>query len=445
MAIRLAACSSWAECHLIQGFTIGEMKRRASTSQNPTLLVIKFGGTSVGSLDRIRATADRVARMFRSNQRLVVVVSAMAGETNRLLDMGRSITHSTTTEALREMDALAVTGEQVSAALLALALQEQGVPARSFTAHQVSIATDGRFQRARIRAIDSKPLLNCLNQGAICVVTGFQGTDGAGNLVTLGRGGSDTSAVAIAVALNAGLCEIYTDVDGVYTADPRCVPTARKIPALSYDEMLELASTGAKVLMIRSVELAMKRRLKLTVRSSFTEAPGTLIKDMNENLEDPVVTALSHDLRQAKVSITGLPGVSESLTMVLGPLADDDISVDFITQNVGADGRMSVAFSIEESHAKAAIESLQSHLSETKLPGLHFEVQPGLAKVSAVGIGMRTHAGVAHRVFSTLTSEGIPIHMALSTEIKVSCLIPSGECERALRVLHSEFFETTKS
>src|SRR2546423_3084918 len=219
-------------------------------------LVIKFGGTSVGSLERIQLTAQRVAEASGQNKRLVVVVSAMAGQTDRLLEMGGALNRSSNPEALREMDSLAATGEQVSAALLALALQNLGCSARSFTAHHINIATDGRFQRGRIRSIDSKPLLDGLDRGQICVVTGFQGTDDAGNLVTLGRGGSDTSAVALAIALNAGLCEIYTDVDGVYTADPRMVPSARKISEISYEEMLELASTGAKVLMIRSVELA---------------------------------------------------------------------------------------------------------------------------------------------------------------------------------------------
>jgi aspartate kinase len=404
-------------------------------------VVVKFGGTSVCSLERIQATAQRVANLVADHGRLVVVVSAMAGQTDRLLEMGRTMSPACSPEGLREMDSLAATGEQVSAALLALALQQLGLSARSFTAHHVTIATDGRFQRARIKHIDSKPLLECLDRGMICVVTGFQGTDGFGNLVTLGRGGSDTTAVALAVALDACLCEIYTDVEGVYTADPRLVPGARKIEELCYEEMMELASTGAKVLMIRSVELAMKRRLNFAVRSSFSDAPGTMIKDMNRDLEEHVVTGLSHDLRQAKVSIVGLPGVPESLTTALGPLAQDDISVDFITQNVGTDGRMSLAFSIEEKLLDRAIESLRSHLQNGQFPELRLEVDKNLAKISAVGIGMRTHAGVAHRVFSSLTRESIPIHMALSTEIRVSCLISSDDCKRALEVLHKEFFE----
>jgi len=404
-------------------------------------VVIKFGGTSVGSLDRIKTTGQRVAEVFRAHKRLVVVVSAMSGQTDRLLEMGRSLIQSYAPETLRELDSLAATGEQVSAALLALALQQLGLPARSVTAHQVTIATDGHFQHARIRHIDSKPLVDCLDRGVICVVTGFQGTDAGGNIVTLGRGGSDTTAVALAAALNASLCEIYTDVDGVYTADPRLVPEARKLASLCYEEMLELASTGAKVLMVRSVELAMKKQLNLVVRSSFTNVPGTTIKPMNGNLEEPVVAGLSHDLRQAKVSILGLPRGPESLTTALGPLAEANIPVDFITQNVGTDGRMSLAFTIDEQLLEPALECLRSHLQKGNFPDLRLEVDRNLAKVSAVGIGMRTHAGVAHKFFSSLTREGIVIHMALSTEIKVSSLIGADDCQRALQILHKRFFD----
>jgi len=407
---------------------------------NEDIVVVKFGGTSVGSVERIQLTAQRVADLAATRKRLVVVVSAMSGQTDKLLDLGGQIHKSHSPEALREMDALAATGEQVSAALMALALQRLGLRSRSFTAHQVNIATDGRFQRARIKSIDSRPLIECLETGCICVVTGFQGTDPAGNLVTLGRGGSDTSAVAIAIALKAGLCEIYTDVDGVYTADPRLVPGARKIPELSYEEMLELASTGAKVLMIRSVELGMKHNLNLVVRSSFTNAEGTLIKNM-ENMEEPVVSGLSHDLRQAKVTLMGLPEAPASLATALAPLAKDDISVDFITQNTGTDGRMSLSFSIEEKLVERAMESLKSSLQQSQFPELRIEVDKNLVKVSAVGIGMRTHAGVAHQVFSCLTAQGIAIHMALSTEIRVSCLIAAEDCSKALEVLHREFFK----
>lgn len=403
-------------------------------------VVFKFGGTSVGNIERIKASAQRVAGTFNRGGRLVVVVSAMAGQTDGLLNMGRSVNKSISIEALREMDALAATGEQASAALFALALQDLGVRAESFTAHQVTIATDGRFQRGRIRNIDSKPLLDRLDRGTVCVVAGFQGTDDAGNVVTLGRGGSDTSAVALAVALNATRCEIYKDVEGVYTADPRLVPAAKKLDCISFDEMLELTSTGAKVLHMRSVEMAMKQRLELCVRSSFSEAVGTTIKHIKESMEQPVVSALSHDLRQAKVSITGLPGTPDGLTMALEPLAKEDISVDFITQNVGADGRMSVAFTIDEKLVEHALASVRLHLEKLGHPECSVSVDPNLAKVSAVGLGMRSHAGVAYRFFSALTRQGLPIHMALSTEIRVSCLITADQCQRALQVLHDEFF-----
>jgi aspartate kinase len=399
--------------------------------------VAKFGGTSVGSLERIRATAERLKHLH-AESRVVAVVSAMAGETDRLLALGREVYPGISAAADREMDALVSTGESVCAALLALALQSSGVPACSFTAHQFRMSTDGRFTRARIRSVDGLPLAAALAEGKVCVVTGFQGTDERGNLATLGRGGSDTSAVAIAIALEADCCEIYKDVDGVFTCDPRMVSAASMIQRLSYQEMMELASTGSKVLQIRSVELAMKHGVPLVVRSSFNNKPGTLICEMNDNLEQPLVTALSHDLNQAKVSLSGLPASPESLSVVLEPLARDDISVDFITQNVGADGLMSITFSVEDKLVDRAVLSLHSHLPEGPNP----QVERGLAKVTAVGIGMRNHAGVAHRVFSSLTNSNIPIHMALSTEIKVSCLIPAARCQDALQVLHEAFFGT---
>lgn len=404
-----------------------------------SVLVMKFGGTSVGSLERIRATAERIREARSRSPQIAVVVSAMSGQTDHLLGLGRSLNQSFASDSLRELDALAATGEQVSASLLALALQAAGVSAKSFGAHQLLIETDGRFQRARIKGIDSRPLLGTLKQGQVAVITGFQGTDERGNVVTLGRGGSDTSAVAIAIALEASACEIYTDVDGVYTADPRMVPQCRKIQSLSFEEMLELASTGAKVLMIRSVELAMKNNLPIAVRTSFSNAPGTMVMNTNGLMEGPVVTGLSHDLRQAKVSVSGMPASSESLSWVLGPLAEDDISVDFITQNVGSDGKMSIAFTIDQSLVDAALLSLDGKLKSFH-PECVVSVTQPLAKVSAVGVGMRTHAGVANRFFAAVNREKIPISMALSTEIRVSCLIPADDCQRALQALHSEFF-----
>jgi aspartate kinase len=293
--------------------------------------------------------------------------------------------------------------------------------------------------------VDSANLLDSLDRGVVCVVTGFQGTDGHGNIVTLGRGGSDTSAVALAIAVGASRCEFYKDVDGIYTADPRLVPAAWKVDEITSEEMLELTSTGAKVLQMRSVELAMKHHLAVSVRSSFHDVPGTLIKPMQENMEEPVVSGLSHDMGQAKVGIHGLPGTPDSLSQALAPLAADDISVDFVTQNVGVDGRMSVAFTLDAKLVELALESLQRRLSDGPKGQVEIKVERDLAKVTAVGIGMRTHAGVAYRFFSCLTAEGIPIHMALSTEIKVSCLVPAKDCPRAVQALHREFFEGTES
>ncbi|MCC7374088.1 MAG: aspartate kinase [Verrucomicrobiales bacterium] len=412
----------------------------------PETIVIKYGGTSVGSLERFRATAESVAALQREGKRVIVVVSAMAGETDRLLKMGKEVHSAHQRDALRELDSLIATGEQVSAALLALALQKIGVTAQSFTAHQLGIATDGRYQRARIRNVDCSALLERLDAGAVCVVAGFQGTDDDGNVVTLGRGGSDTSAVAIAVATRASLCVISKDVDGIFTTDPRIVPSARKIDRLSYEEILELTSTGAKVLQMRSVEMAMKNQVRLSVISSFNNVSGTTIGPMNDNMEEPLVSGLSHDLGQAKVSIRGLPGRPESLTIALAPLAKDDISVDFVTQNIGDDGHMVVSFSLDEKLLEPALASLRRDLPSAQTsPAPGIEVQSGLAKVTAVGIGMRSHAGVAFRFFGALTRESIPIHMALSTEIKVSCLIPAADCSKALRTLHAEFFPASPS
>lgn len=406
-------------------------------------LVVKFGGTSVGSLERIRSTARLVEKIASQQRRLVVVVSAMAGETNRLLQMAASISEDRSEPSLREVDALVSTGEQVSAALLALELQRLGLPAKSLSAHQIQMATDGRFGRARIRTVDRRALNRCLEEGVIAVVAGFQGVDDHGNVVTLGRGGSDTSAVALAIAVDAVRCDIYTDVDGVYTADPRVVPNARKLAEICSEEMLELASTGSKVLQIRSVELALKHRLDLRVLSSFDDQPGTVMRPKNETMEEPVVTAISHDLDQAQVTATGLPPAPESLLRVFEPLARQDISVDFISQNVGSDGRMTISFTIGQSSLGLALDAVRTDPDSGD--ALTLQVVRDLAKVSIVGIGMRSHPGVAFRCFSRLTREGIAIHMALSTEIKVSCLVPASACARALKALHSEFLESNSS
>lgn len=404
--------------------------------------VVKFGGASVCDAEGIWNTAKRLASLYEESRKLVVVVSAMAGETDRLNDLGRRMNSCSEAETLRELDALVATGENVSAALLTLALQKIGIPAQSFSAHQLRIHTDGRFQRARIRKVDSGSLLQALNQRKICVAAGFQGIDDSGNLVTLGRGGSDTSAVAIAIAVGAERCEFFKDVDGIHTADPRYVQTPHRLERLAYEELLELTSSGAKVLQMRSVELAMKHQLSLVIRPNFSEGEGTLIEPLHEDLEGPLVSGLAHHKGQAKISIRGLPDWGSSMTAVLGPLADDDISIDFITQNIDSGNLLNLSFTLEETLLEQAKASLIKGLARFDKAKVKVSVERGLAKVTAVGIGMRTHSGVAHRVFKSLADHDIEIVMALSTEIKVSCLVPESKCEKALQAIHREFFES---
>ncbi len=398
------------------------------------IVVLKFGGTSLSDADTIRNSAKYAIREHETYRQVIVVVSAMAGETNRLLSMGRQFGHVLDTSRQREFDALVSTGEQVSAALMAMAIQEKGVAARSLTAHQIKIHTDNRFQSARIISIDSSELLRVLQQNMIAVVTGFQGIDSDGNIVTLGRGGSDTTAVALAVALNADSCKIYTDVKGVYTTDPTILPKSRLLKTLFFEEMIELASSGAKVLQIRSVELAMKNNMEIHVRSSISETPGTRVISERKGLETLTVTAIAHDDNQAKIAIVGLENYPDILSRVLEPLANANIVLDLITQNVGVDGKMTVSFTINECDLEASQKCLDSAISEG-LSGDIF-VERKLVKISAVGIGMRTHSGIAHKVFKLLNDQGIPILMGLSTEIKVSCIIPAEFRNQAIAVLH---------
>jgi aspartate kinase len=411
------------------------MNKSPDQPYKPTM-VYKFGGTSVADASRIRRAAARILS-DRHRYRQVVVVSAMAGETDRLLALGLQFGAALDTPRQREFDALVSTGEQVSAALMAMAFQEAGVPARSLTAHQAKVRADSKFQKARIKSIDCAELLASLRRGEIAVVTGFQGVDTEGNIVTLGRGGSDTTAVAFAVALGAKSCEIFTDVEGVFTADPRRVPSARKLKTVFFDEMIELASSGSKVLQIRSVELAMKSGMEIHVRSSFVEEEGTRVITENEDMEALVVTGLSHDDNQAKVTIIGLNDHPDILAKALEPLALSNIVIDLITQNIGLDNKMTVAFTLNDTDLELAKACLQSNLSCLGSP--HVTVERELTKVSVVGIGMRTHSGVAQKVFALLSKMGIPIHMALSTEIKVSCLIPMNSRDTALAVLHKGF------
>lgn len=397
-----------------------------------SLVVQKYGGTSVATLERIEAVAARIARTRAAGHDVVVVVSAMSGETNRLLQLGRQLAPK---PEPREMDALVATGEQVSSALLAIALSASGVPARSLVGHQMRLQTDDAFTKARIVTIDDERIRAVLREGRVVVVAGFQGVDEAGNITTLGRGGSDTTAVAIAAALDADVCEIYTDVDGVYTADPRVCPNARKIDRISYEEMLELASLGAKVLQIRSVEVAMKYGVPVHVRSSFSEAEGTMVTNEDAALESVVVTGVTSDHNTAKVTIRALvdrPGIAAA---VFEALAQRNVSVDMIIQNVSEDERTDLTFTVAEDDAQSACE-IAAHALVDKREVL---VDSDVVKVSIVGLGMRTHAGIAARMFRLLGDASINIQAISTSEIKVSCLIEAQHAEAAVRVLHDGF------
>ena len=394
----------------------------------------KFGGTSVGSVDRIRNVAKRAVSAHARGDQVVVVVSAMSGETNRLLGLAREIVP---VPDARELDVIASTGEQVTSALLALAIQSEGGKARSFLGHQVRILTDGAFTKARIRSIDDERLRKALAEGYIAVVAGFQGADDEGNITTLGRGGSDTSAVAVAAALKADVCEIYTDVDGVYTTDPNICPSARKISKISYEEMLELASLGAKVLQIRSVEIAMRHQVAVHVRSSFSDAEGTWVVAEDKGLEEVSVAGVAYDRGDACVQILGIddkPGVAAEL---FGVIADNNVSVDMIVQSATPGERSELTFTM----AKTDLERAKPIIEETaqRLGSKSIVYDTEVTKVSIVGLGMRSHAGIAAKMFRLLAGERINILAISTSEIKVSCLIPAKYTELAVRVLHDGF------
>ncbi|MCS6856526.1 MAG: aspartate kinase [Sandaracinaceae bacterium] len=396
------------------------------------MLVQKYGGTSVGSLERIRAVAQRIARTRSQGHEVIVVVSAMAGETNRLLALGHALSSRPDP---RELDALVATGEQVSVALVAIALQEIGVPARSFLAHQVRLRTDSNFTKARILGVDTERLIESARNGVVPVVAGFQGIDEEGNTTTLGRGGSDTTAVAIAAALGQGVpCEIYTDVEGVFTADPNLCPTARKISRISYEEMLELASLGAKVLQIRSVEIAMKYSVPVHVRSSFSENEGTWVVREEEALESVVVAGVTSDTNEAKLTIRQLENRPSRIAEIFEALAEAKISVDMIVQNPSVDGRTDLTFTVSKVDLHKAKE-----VCERLLPHYEISVREDVVKVSIVGLGMRSHSGVAAKLFRILADEGIPIEAITTSEIKVSCLLPAKYHELAVRSIHDGF------
>ncbi len=399
------------------------------------LLVQKFGGTSVGTTERIEAVAEKVARFRSEGNDVVVVVSAMSGETNRLIGLANQIMDEPTP---REMDVLVSTGEQVTIALLSMALQKRGCAARSYTGSQVRILTDSSHTKARIRQIDEQRMREDLDAGRVVVVAGFQGIDETGSITTLGRGGSDTTAVALAAALKADECQIYTDVDGVYTTDPRVVDSARRLDRITFEEMIEMASLGSKVLQIRAVEFAGKYNVPLRVLSSFTEGEGTLITLEDESvMEQPVVSGIAFNRDEAKVTIAGVPDTPGSALRILKPISDANIEVDMIVQNVGADNRTDFTFTVHRNDFKRAQSILQQVADE--LGARQVSGDSKIAKVSIVGVGMRSHAGVATKMFAALSDEGINILMISTSEIKISVVIDEKYLELAVRALHSAF------
>jgi aspartate kinase len=396
--------------------------------------VQKYGGTSVGSIDRIKQVAAKVAATKRAGHDLVVVVSAMAGETNRLLAQAHEVSELPDE---REKDVLLASGEQVSVALLSLALKELGQPAKSYLGHQVRIETDNAYGRARILSIDSTKIVRALKAGEVVVVAGFQGVDEDDNITTLGRGGSDTSAVALAAFLNAEACEIYTDVEGVFTTDPGICPDARKLARISYEEMIELASIGAKVLEIRSVEFAKKFSVPVHVRSTFSDVEGTWLVDEEASMTDVLVSGVACDKNEAKITLVRVPDRPGLAAQIFGPIAEAHIVVDMIIQNASEEGTTDLTFTVPKADHKKA-----RAIVENALPALHakgIRVDTDIAKVSVVGVGMRTHAGVAAKMFQVLAQEGINIEMISTSEIKISVVIDAKYTELAVRVLHDAF------
>jgi len=389
----------------------------------------------VGSIDRIKAVAQRVAACKAEGNQVVVVVSAMSGVTNNLTAMAHELQKE---PSPREMDMLLSTGEQTTIALLSMALQSIGCPARSYTGGQVRILTDSAHTKARIQKIDQEHMRQDLDQGKVVVVAGFQGVDEQGNITTLGRGGSDTTAVALAAALKADECQIYTDVDGVYTTDPRVVDNARRLDRITFEEMLEMASLGSKVLQIRSVEFAGKYNVRLRVLSSFEDGPGTLIVSEDESMmENPVISGIAFTRDEAKISVVGVPDVPGMAFKVFGPISDANIEVDVIVQNIGADKTNDITFTVAKKDAAAASRILESVAKEMGARGV--EVEDRVAKVSLVGVGMRSHAGVASRMFEALSKESINIQLITTSEIKISVVIEEKYLELAVRALHSAF------
>jgi aspartate kinase len=403
------------------------------------LIVQKYGGTSVANPGRIREVAKRVARYKAMGHQVVVVVSAMSGETNKLIAQAKEVMAEPDP---RELDVMVSTGEQVTCAMTSLALMELGIKAKSYTGTQVKILTNSAYTKARILNIDQHNLKQDLNDGYVCVVAGFQGVDEFGNITTLGRGGSDTTGVALAAALKAEECQIYTDVDGVYTTDPRIVPEARRLDKITFEEMLELASQGSKVLQIRSVEFAGKYKVKLRVLSSFEdEGDGTLItfeNDKDSSMEDPIISGIAFNRDEAKITVKGVPDTPGVAYQILGPIAEANIDVDIIIQNTSVDGLTDFTFTVHKNEMAKAIavlrDKVQSHIKAREIIG-----DDKIAKVSVVGIGMRSHVGIASQMFRTLAEEGINIQMISTSEIKIAVVIEEKYMELAVRVLHKAF------
>lgn len=399
------------------------------------LLVQKYGGTSVGTVERIEAVADRVQRHKQQGDDIVVVVSAMSGETNRLIELAKSIQAA---PDAREMDVLLSTGEQVTIALLSMALMKRGIAARSYTGSQVRITTDSAHGKARIQEIDTDAMKADLAEGKVLVVAGFQGADELGNITTLGRGGSDTTGVALAAALKADECQIYTDVDGVYTTDPRVVDSARRLEKITFEEMLEMASLGSKVLQIRSVEFAGKYQVPLRVLSSFVEGEGTLITTDGElDMEQAAVSGIAFNRDEAKLTLKGVPDIPGVASRILGPISDANVEVDMIVQNVSVDGTTDFTFTVHRNEYELALKTLNQIAEELGAKSVLSDAK--IAKVSIVGVGMRSHAGVASTMFKALAEESINIQLISTSEIKVSVIIDEKYMELAVRALHSAF------
>ena len=399
-----------------------------------SLIVQKYGGTSVGSIERIRRVAERVVSFQQAGHSLVVVLSAMSGETDRLVKLAHEIT---TCPDDREMDMLLSTGERVTIALLAMELRGRGVNARSFTGRQVGIITDSSHTKARIARITADRIKEALAEGIIPIVAGFQGINEQSDVTTLGRGGSDLTAVALAAALKADRCIIYTDVDGVYTADPNIVPTARRLKKVAYEEMLELASLGAKVLQSRSVEFAARYGVPVEVQSSFKEGQGTLVAKEDADMERVMVSGVTGDRNQAKITIVGVPDRPGIAARIFGPVAEANILVDMIIQNVGQGSLTDISFTVPRAELRKAVDLVQRVIKEIEAKSM--TVTESIAKVSLVGVGMRTHSGVAAKMFEVLSREGVNIQMISTSEIKISCVIDEKYLELAIRSLHAAF------